>query len=57
MFVIAVNIKLHCPESVDPDLGSIADSDSGSGAFLTYGSGMGKKSKSESGIRIRDKYF
>jgi hypothetical protein len=28
--------------------------DPGSGAFLTLGSGMGKKSKSGSGIRIRE---
>jgi hypothetical protein len=38
----------------DPDLlvrGSVADPDPGSGAFLTPGSGMGRKSASRSGIR------
>jgi|688.fasta_scaffold1733447_1 hypothetical protein len=34
MFFIAVNIKLHCPESVDPDLGSVADPDPGSGSGM-----------------------
>jgi hypothetical protein len=33
---------------------SVADPDRESGAFLTPGSGMGKKSGSGSGIRIRD---
>ncbi len=33
---------------------SVADPDPGSGAFLTPGSGMGKKSGSGSGIRIWD---
>jgi hypothetical protein len=53
MFFIAVNIKLNCPESVDPDLGSVADPGPGSGAFLTSGyggSGTDKKIK----IWIRD---
>jgi hypothetical protein len=40
---------VHC-ESVKVVLSSVADPDPGSGAFLTPGSGMGKKS----GIRIRD---
>ncbi len=35
-------------------LASIADPDPGSDALLTPGSGMGKKSGSGSGIRIRD---
>jgi hypothetical protein len=34
--------------------GSVADPDPGSSAFLTPGSGMGKKSGSGSRIRIRD---
>jgi hypothetical protein len=33
---------------------SVADPDPGSGSFLTPKSGMGKKSGSGSGIRIRD---
>ncbi len=32
-----------------------ADPDPGSGAFLTHGSGMGKKSRSGSGMTIPDK--
>jgi hypothetical protein len=36
----------------------VADPDTGSGAFLSLdlGSGIGKKSRSESGIRIRDEH-
>ncbi len=33
-------------------LHSVADPDPGSSAFLTHGSGMGKKSRSGSGINI-----
>jgi hypothetical protein len=33
---------------------NVADPDPGSGAFLTPGSGMGKKSKSGSGMNILD---
>ncbi len=33
------------------DVNSVADPDPGSGAFLTPGSGMGRKSASGSGIR------
>ncbi len=33
---------------------SVADPDPGSGAFLTPGSGMGKKSRSGSGMNIPD---
>jgi hypothetical protein len=36
------------------DLTSVADPDPGSDAFLTPGSGMGKKSRSGSGINIPD---
>ncbi len=36
-------------------LNSVADP--GSGAFLTPGSGMGRKSRSGSGIRMRDEHY
>jgi hypothetical protein len=36
------------------DTTSVADADPGSGAFLTTGSGMGKKSRSGSGMNIPD---
>jgi hypothetical protein len=35
----------------------VADPDPGSGAFLTSGSGMGKKSRSGSGMNIPDHIF
>ncbi len=37
-----------------PEKTSAGDPDPGYGAFLTPGSGMGKKSRSGSGIQIRD---
>ncbi len=40
---IILGITLQGSESVDQDLGSVADPDPGSGAFLTSGYGMGKK--------------
>jgi hypothetical protein len=39
-------VSLHASRVADPDLGS--------GAFLAPGSGMGKKSRSGSGINIPD---
>jgi hypothetical protein len=35
---------------------SVADPDPGSGAFLTPGSGMGKKSRSGSGMNFLDDF-
>jgi hypothetical protein len=37
------------------DFSNVADPDSGSGVFLTHGSGMGKKSGS--GMNIQDNFF
>jgi hypothetical protein len=37
--------------------GSVVDPDPGSGAFLTPGSGMGRKSASESGMNNQDHIF
>ncbi len=48
-------IWLRTPQSNRPPI-SVADPDPGSGAFSIPGFGMGKKSRSGSGIQIRDEY-
>ncbi len=45
---------LRLPFNFGQDMASYSVADPGSCAFLTPGSGMGKKSGSESGIRIWD---
>jgi hypothetical protein len=56
--LIAVFLIRHssceCDSSKNQPPTSVADPDAGSGAFLTPGSGMGKKSGSGSGINNRD---
>jgi hypothetical protein len=57
---IAMNQSLVCRKGKTKksevfDL-SVADPDPASGAFLTQGSGIGKKSRSGSRIRIRDEH-
>ncbi len=50
-FLIWVLIQCESDENADAVLTGVVDPDLGAGAFLTPGSGMGRKSASGSGIR------
>jgi hypothetical protein len=50
----AISAFASCQEQTATVLSSVAEPDPRSGALLTPGSGMGKKSRSESGMNIPD---